>query len=115
MRLTSPYKVVCSALLLAGLAAAPAFAQSAMETPAASPKAKAEQRVGITDFSIEYSSPAVKGRTIWGELVPFDTLWRTGANMATKLTAAATSRSAASWSRPAATRFSRSRARPAGP
>ena len=87
MRLTSPYKVVCSALLLAGLAAAPAFAQSAMETPAASPKAKAEQRVGITDFSIEYSSPAVKGRTIWGDLVPLDTLWRTGANMATKLTA----------------------------
>ena len=87
MRSTLVYKVVCPVLLLAGLVAAPALAQSAMETPAPSPKAKVEQRVGITDFSIEYSSPAVKGRTIWGELVPFDTLWRTGANMATKLTA----------------------------
>lgn len=87
MRMLSPYKVVCSVLLLAGLAAAPVLAQSAMETPAPSPRAKVEQRVGITDFSIEYSSPAVKGRTIWGDLVPYDTLWRTGANMATKLTA----------------------------
>lgn len=87
MRRSFIYRSVCSAIVLAGLAAAPALAQSAMETPAASPKAKVEQRVGITDFSIEYSSPAVKGRVIWGELVPFDTLWRTGANMATKLTA----------------------------
>lgn len=35
------------------------------------------------DLAIEYSSPAVKGRSIWGDLVPYDKVWRTGANEAT--------------------------------
>jgi hypothetical protein len=74
-------------LLALALASAPAAAQSALEMPAPSPKAKVEQRVGVTDFAVEYSSPAVKGRAIWGALVPFDQLWRTGANAATKFTA----------------------------
>jgi hypothetical protein len=78
--------LVVSLLCVAPLAV-PALAQSAAETPAPSPKAKVEQRVGLTDFALEYSSPAVKGRTIWGGLVPYDELWRTGANMATRLTA----------------------------
>lgn len=78
----------CSAALLTlAFGATAALAQSAPETPQPSPKARVDQRIGINDFSIEYSSPAVKGRTIWGGLVPLDTLWRTGANMATKLTA----------------------------
>jgi hypothetical protein len=55
--------------------------------PAPSPKAKVEQRVGITDFSVDYSSPGVKGRKIFGGLVPYDKMWRTGANASTKLTA----------------------------
>ena len=63
------------------------FAQSAPELPQLSPKARVEQRVGVTDFSVDYSSPAAKGRKIWGGLVPYDALWRTGANAATKLTA----------------------------
>jgi hypothetical protein len=63
-----------------------AFAQT-LELPAPSAKAKVEQRVGITDFSVEYSSPAVRERKIWGGLLPYDTLWRTGANASTKLTA----------------------------
>jgi hypothetical protein len=75
------------AVVTAAAGLLPAFAQSALETPAPSPRAKAEQRVGVTDFSIEYSSPGVKGRTIWGGLVPYDELWRTGANAPTKLTA----------------------------
>jgi hypothetical protein len=62
-------------------------AQSVPELPQPSPKGRVEQRVGLTDFAVEYSSPGVKGRKIWGELVPYDTLWRTGANAATKLTA----------------------------
>lgn len=62
-----------------------AFAQ-ALETPAPSPKARAEQRVGLTDFAIDYSSPGVKGRKIWGALIEFDKVWRTGANATTKLT-----------------------------
>jgi hypothetical protein len=61
--------------------------QSAPELPQPSPKARVEQRVGLTDFSVDYSSPGVKGRVIWGQLVPFDKPWRTGANAATKLTA----------------------------
>lgn len=69
------------------LCASAAFAQAGPEIPAPSPKAKSEQRVGVTDFAIEYSSPGVKGREIFGGLVPFDELWRAGANMATKLTA----------------------------
>ena len=68
------------------LAGSSVFAQ-ALEVPAPSVKAKVEQRVGITDFSIDYSSPGVKGRKIWGGLVPYGELWRTGANAATKLTA----------------------------
>lgn len=57
-----------------------------LELPAPSPAAKVSQRVGLTDIAIEYSSPAVNGRKIWGELVPFDKIWRTGANAATKIT-----------------------------
>jgi hypothetical protein len=56
------------------------------EVPQPSPKARVDQRVGVTDFSIEYSSPGVKGRKIWGEVVKYDEPWRTGANAATKLT-----------------------------
>src|SRR5215510_9058275 len=63
-----------------------AWAQSAIELPAPSPKARVEQRVGITDVSVDYSSPGVKGRKIWGELVPYDKVWRAGANAPTKLT-----------------------------
>jgi hypothetical protein len=66
--------------------AAHARAQASPELPQPSLKARTEQRVGITDVSIEYSSPAVKGRKIWGELVPYDKAWRAGANQATKLT-----------------------------
>jgi hypothetical protein len=57
-----------------------------VELPQPSPKSFFKQTVGLTEVSIEYSSPAVKGRSVWGELVPYNELWRTGANMATKLT-----------------------------
>ena len=73
-------------LVLATLPIA-AFAQSAPELPQPSPPASIKQRVGLTDFTVAYSSPGVKGRTIWGELVPYDELWRTGANAATTLEA----------------------------
>jgi hypothetical protein len=51
-----------------------------------SPKASVSQTVGLTDITIEYSRPGVKGRTIWGGLVPYNTVWRAGANEATKIT-----------------------------
>lgn len=62
------------------------LAQGAPEVPAPSPKARVEQRVGLTDFSVDYSSPGVKNRVIFGQLVPFGRPWRAGANAATKLT-----------------------------
>jgi hypothetical protein len=75
------------ALSAAVAGAVPAFAQAAIEVPAPSLHAKVEQRVGITDFSVDYSSPAMRGRKIFGGLLPYDQLWRTGANASTKLTA----------------------------
>jgi len=48
--------------------------------PRTSPTAEVEQIIGLTEIEVKYSRPAVKGRTIFGEVVPFDELWRTGAN-----------------------------------
>ncbi len=58
-----------------------------IQTPAASPAAKVEQTVGLTTITAEYSRPSVKGRTIFATdgLVPFGKIWRTGANLATKI------------------------------
>ena len=78
---------LAGASIALALTTAHVSAQSAPELPAPSPKARVEQRVGLVDFSVDYSSPAVKGRKIWGGLVPYDRPWRTGANAATKLTA----------------------------
>ncbi len=61
------------------LLGAPAAAQQ-LNLPRPSPKATVSQTIGITDVSIAYSRPGVKGRTIWGELVPYNEVWRTGAN-----------------------------------
>ncbi|MFC2119692.1 DUF2911 domain-containing protein [Bacteroidota bacterium] len=61
------------------------FAQN-FETPRPSPNATVSQTVGITHITIDYSSPGVKNRTIWGELVPFGEVWRTGANEVTSIT-----------------------------
>ena len=79
------------ALALGALIAVPLSARTAaaqaLELPALSPHARVEQRVGLTDFVVDYSSPGVKGRKIWGDLVPYDKAWRAGANSVTKLTA----------------------------
>ena len=50
-----------------------------VRTPMASPHAKIEQTVGLTDVKIDYSRPSARGRSVYGELVPFGKLWRTGA------------------------------------
>ena len=55
-------------------------------TPRPSPDATVSQFVGVTKITIDYSSPAVKDRKIWGGLVPFREVWRTGANEATTIT-----------------------------
>jgi hypothetical protein len=74
-----------TALTLLSLLCAPAFAQQ-LELPRPSLGAKVQQTVGLTDISVEYSSPAVKGRKIWGGVVPYGEVWRAGANAATKIT-----------------------------
>ena len=60
--------------------------EAQIKTPQPSPLSKVEQVVGLTDVSVEYSRPSMKGRTIFGNLVPFDKLWRTGANKNTQIT-----------------------------
>jgi hypothetical protein len=69
-----------------------AFSQSStptpapkLEFPAASPAATLKLRVGVTDIEIDYSRPSMRGRSIFGGLVPYDQRWRTGANNATRL------------------------------
>ena len=61
------------------------FAQQ-IQMPQASPSAKIIQKVGLTDVTVDFSRPSTKGRKIFGELVPFGEVWRTGANGATILT-----------------------------
>ena len=66
----------------------PASAQTPppkVEFPAASPAATVKQRVGLTDIEISYSRPSAKGRKIFGGLVSYDKIWRTGANSSTKI------------------------------
>ncbi len=60
--------------------------QAQIQAPQPSPFATLTQRVGLTDVSVEYSRPSMRGRTIFGNLVPFDKIWRTGANARTKIT-----------------------------
>jgi hypothetical protein len=78
--------IACVAAIAATMimTAPTAHAQQA-RFPQPSPGAKVMQTIGITDMTITYSRPGVKGREVWGKLVPFDQLWRTGANMATTL------------------------------
>lgn len=76
-------KITLSLIIL--LAATAALAQQQVRTPAPSPKATWTQTVGITDITMDYSRPGVKGRAIWGGLVPYDKVWRTGANAATTI------------------------------
>jgi hypothetical protein len=70
----------------ATLSFAPAPASAQLDLPRPSPAAKVSQVIGLTEVTVDYSSPAVKGRPIWGALVPYDQMWRTGANQATKIT-----------------------------
>ena len=77
----------CTADRAACLAAlAPLSAAAQFQAPYPSPKQTVTQTVGVTEIAVSYSRPLVKGRKIWGELVPLDRPWRTGANQATTVT-----------------------------
>ena len=62
------------------------FISAQIKTPQPSPTATIIQKVGVSDISVEYSRPGAKGREIFGDLVPYGKMWRTGANKATKIT-----------------------------
>lgn len=59
---------------------APLFTEAQLKTPQASPKSTVFQTVGLTDVEIIYCRPAARGRAVFGNLVPFGKIWRTGAN-----------------------------------
>lgn len=61
-------------------------AKAQLELPQPSPAASVTQVVGLTEIKIEYSAPGAKGRDIFGALVPYNELWRTGANGCSKFT-----------------------------
>jgi len=73
--------ILCFALAICAVS-------NAQDKPAPSPSGTIMQKVGLTDVTVEYSRPGVKGRTIFAAdgLVPFGKLWRTGANSITKIT-----------------------------
>lgn len=75
------HKILLSFLLLFFVTAT-SWAQGDKSTRQ-SPPATASGKVGDATITINYSSPAVKGRKVWGELVPYDKVWRAGANEAT--------------------------------
>lgn len=71
-------------LLFASLLAAPFFA-SAQELPQPSPAGTVSQVIGLTKVNISYSRPSAKGRVVFGDLVPYGQVWRTGANKCTTI------------------------------
>lgn len=70
-------------IILSSAAVLVATAFHAQDLPQPSPKGEVEQVVGLTKVEVEYSRPSIKGRVIFGDLVPYDKLWRTGANLNT--------------------------------
>ena len=77
-------KLIFLTALLSLFAVATANAQ--IKTPAASPSCKVTQDVGLIKVDVAYSRPSAKGRKVFGELVPFGEIWRTGANATTQVT-----------------------------
>jgi hypothetical protein len=79
--------LLSSLVIVAGLVFATGLpAQTpAVQFPSPSPTATLKQHVGLTDVEIIYSRPGVKGRQIFGGLVPYGEVWRTGANASTKI------------------------------
>ena len=73
--------------IVGALALSLSWSASAQELPQPSPTSTVDQRIGLTDFSITYSRPATRGRAIFGDLVPYNEVWRTGANACVKFNA----------------------------
>ncbi len=74
-------------LFVAALCLSAQLTTAQLRLPQPSPGASVMQTIGVTDITINYSRPALKGRDVFGTVVPYGQLWRTGANGATKFTA----------------------------
>ena len=74
-----------STLVVFTLTLSVAFAQS-LNVPAASPTQTLKQNFGTSDMSLDYSRPSANGRIVFGNVVAYDKIWRTGANSSTKIT-----------------------------
>lgn len=79
------FSVICLLLASAVLPLAAQQTAPALKLPRPSQHQVVTQTVGLTDISVDYSRPVAKGRTIFGGLVPYDAVWRTGANEATQI------------------------------
>ena len=62
------------------LTSAAALGQASLTLPQPSPRAVATQTVGLTEITVVYHRPAINGRKVWGDLVPWNEVWRAGAN-----------------------------------
>jgi hypothetical protein len=83
MNYSSPTRI---AFVLIGLLALMQPIRAQLKMPEVSPSTTVKQKIGFTDLTITYARPATKGRVIFGSLVPYGQLWRTGAGDATTLT-----------------------------
>ena len=72
-------------VLITAIATAAHSQSFVLDMPLRSPAAEVSQRIGLTDIDIRYHRPQVNGRKIWGELVPYGKVWRTGANTITTI------------------------------
>lgn len=73
-------------VVVIGLLSFSSLSANAQNLPKPSPNCAIEQKVGLTNLTLEYSRPSVKGREVFGDLVPFNKVWRLGANAPTMLT-----------------------------
>jgi hypothetical protein len=82
---TRALTVLSAAALATATSAQEPAAPPPVRLPQISPSATVTQTIGVTDLTVKYSRPGVKGRAIWGGLVPYDAPWRAGANSPTTL------------------------------
>jgi hypothetical protein len=78
-------RIFYAAIVMAAVVLFAGQANAQLETPRPSPKGKIEQKVGVMDVSVVYSRPGIKGRKVFGDLVPYGQVWRTGANEPTTI------------------------------
>ena len=86
LKTVNPHYVTLSKLLLLIALWLPGYALAQIQLPAASPAATVSQALGLASVTVEYSRPALKGRTMFGDQIPYGKVWRTGANRSTKFT-----------------------------